>query len=895
MIFPFKRKINAPVFGEGIKTFGIIFIIFYANIGLFAQSADSLKLQNVISDSLITSNVKSASVDSVEKTKKYDVDDIVFANSSDSLSFDVTNKKMYLYGKGELKYKTSDLKSADIAIDFTNNSLEAKGAYAPDDTTFSNLIDTPVLSEAGQVYEGTTIKYNFKTQQGYISLAKNTDKDKSYRGEKVKKVDKKTFFIEDGTYTTCDADTPHTHFTASKMKVIQNDKIIANWIFMYVGGVPLPIPLPFAVFPNESGRRSGIIVPTYGYDSQLGYTFRNFGYFWAMSDYMDLMLGADYYTMGGYRYRTRYRYKKRYSYSGNLNAEVANLIQGEKGDPDYSENFNWNLSLRHTQEINPTSSLNANLSFMSNSYLKQNTLNYNDRVSQTISSSANYSKRWDESGTSLTLGYSRNQNLANGNITEVLPSLSFNMSQKYPFKRPGVSRNDQKWYEYIGLSYGSDFRNERRKTAFTNTVDSISGYERNIRGGIQHRITINASPKLGYFNISPSINYREKWYDKKTKREYLPEVVSDSTIYYLNERDVKEINFVRTFDFNLSASTKIYGMAEPGILGVKAFRHTLTPSISYNYQPDFRNEFWNYYDEVYNPNSEKIERYDKYQNGIFSGVGAGESQSINFSLGNLFEMKTEKDPTDTSSQEKKITLLNLNASTGYNFAADSLRLSDLNVSFRTQIGSIISLNGSSNFTFYDYNVINTASSSYANKVNKFLLSEGKGLLRMTNLNFNLSTTLAGDKISGEERDGKNQKVQPENEEDFANIEDKNRRQTLDEESSNFTIPWNLGLNLNYNLNKSHPEKSIVTANTGINLSLSLSQNWRLTFRGNYDLEEKKLNSPQVTVYRDLHCWEMNFTWTPIGVWRGFRFEIRLKAPELSDLKVTKSKDIYSRY
>ncbi len=881
-------------------------LLFFTTSGLFAQNVDSLSSYANPADLLSTVLPDSSSIaDSGKTDKKYDVDAIVFANANDSLSFDVKNKKMYLYGKGELKYNTSELKSADITVDFTTNTLDAKGAVDTAEASEGKLIDTPVLSEADEVYEGTTLKYNFKTQQGYISLAKNVDDDKSYQGQNVKKVDKRTYFVEDGMYTTCDSDTPDTYFTASKMKVIQNDKIVANWIFMHIGGVPIPIPLPFAVLPNQSGRRSGIIIPTYGFNSTQGHTFRNMGYFWAISDYMDLMLGADYYTMGGYRYRTRYRYKKRYAYTGNFTGEYSRLVSnGEAGDPDFQEKLNWSISLRHNQDINPTTSLNANLSFMSNEFLQTNTRSYNDYTTQNVTSNATFSKRWDESGNSLTIGYSRNQNLDNGNITEVLPSMNFNMSQKYPFKREGVAKKDQAWYEYIGFNYGARFNNKRTKTSYTEIIpvevddslsaDTINGYNREIRGGIQHDFTLNASPKIGFFNISPSISYTEKWYDKRLKVDYQEVEDGDSTVYERVESDVKEINFVRDFSFRLSASTKLYGMAQPGILGIKAMRHTLTPSISYQYQPDFSKDYWGYYDEVYNPATEEYEEYDKYRDGIFGGAGSGERQSINFSLGNLFEMKTEKDPTDTASQEQKIQLLNLSASTGYNFAADSLRLSDLRLSFRTQIGNILSFNGSSSYSFYDYEPIESSTS--VRTVNRYLLSENKGLLRLRNLSLNVSTTLSGEKIAGEDRDGKNK---PNGDDEIGNdipdIDDNRGYLGDDTETSDFTIPWTLGLNFNYNLNKNNPDNPVVTSNAGINLSLSLSQNWKLTFRGNYDFEERKLNAPQITIFRDLHCWEMNFIWNPIGRWRGFRFEIRMKAPELRDLKLTKSRDIYSGF
>src|SRR3989339_701463 len=333
------------------------------------------------------------------------------------------------------------------------------------DSTKVKLKQSPKLTEGSETYEGESIKYNFKNQRGYISLAKNKDKGQTYAGEAVNKVDKNTYFIKNGTFTTCDADTPHTYFAASEMKVIQKDKIIARWIFMYIGGVPFPIPIPFAVFPNETGRRSGLIIPAYGQENNRGQFFRNFGYFLAMNDYMDLALNGDYYTKGGWGARSRFRYAERYNFSGSLNAGYSKIILGEANDPNREVRTDWNISWYHNQQINPTTRFDVNLQFLSSNFLRNNSINYNDILSQDITSNATFSKIWDESGASLSINYNRTQNLASGNINESLPNINFSKSMTYPFKRDNVeSLSDQKWYELIGYSYSGQFTNNRRKT-----------------------------------------------------------------------------------------------------------------------------------------------------------------------------------------------------------------------------------------------------------------------------------------------------------------------------------------------------------------------------------------------------------------------------------------------
>ncbi len=821
------------------------------------------KSKTIFIDTVKTKNVRIDSLAVADTLKDNGPDDVVIATASDSITFDVNKKEMYLYGKGEINYKQSKLKSGFIKINFENNNVAAEGRI---DTVKGkiDLVETPILQDGGETYEGKSLKYNFKTKRGFISHAKNKMPDVRYEGDKVKKVDEKTYFIQDGIYTTCNSDTPHTHFTAKEMKVIHKDKIVAKWIFMYIAGVPLPIPIPFAVFPSESGRRSGIIIPAYGTTADKGQFFRNFGYFWAISDYTDLALTGDFYTRGGYGFRGRGRYAKRYNYSGMISGGFSNIHVGEEGDPDRIERKDWNLFLYHQQTIDPTMSLNVNMQFVSSTYFQNNSFNTNELLNQQIISNATFNKRWEESGNSLTLNYNRTQYLNNGNINEVLPSVSFNKNFDFPFRREDADTRDLKWYEYIGYQYDGRFLNRRNK---------LNGIL-NIRGGIEHNLRISANPKIGYFNISPSLNYTEKWYNKRI------ELVNEEN--KIITRDVKEINFVRTFDFNLSASTKIYGLMPINNLGIDAFRHTLTPTISYNYSPDFSKDFWGYYSTVIDSTG-RIIRYDKFNNEVFGGASSSERQAISLSLGNVFELKTLKDLTDTTSQAKKITLLNLNASLSYNFAADSIKLSDLSLYYRTQVGEYFYLSGNVNYTFYD--------NYKGNPINKFLISQNKGLMRMTNFSISFGTDLTPEKIFGkkEVKDTTNYEEQT----DEAFITRNDYIALYNEQPPDYTIPWTLGLTFNYMLNKRNPENIYKTFGMSLRSSLSLSEKWKLTINGNYDFVQKEISAPQVTINRDLHCWEMNFTWIPIGRYRGFNFEIRMKAPQLRDIKVTRSKGIYS--
>jgi len=852
--------------GKVKLTLSLIFLIFilYLPSKLFSQEKDTLL---IIPDTLRTlSQTDSLLAADTTAGKRYDVDTVIYASSSDSLIFRIKEKKMDIYGEGNLQYKETDLKSANIFVDFQTSNIEAEGV--PSDTTPGKYIKTPILSENGEVYEGVRMLYNFKSGQGFIASAGTESEGTIYTGSKIKKVDEETYFVENGVFTTCDKPEPDYNFYSSEMKVIHKEQIVAKWIFLEFGGVPFPIPLPFAVFPIQSGRRSGIIPPVYGEDGTYGTYFSRFGYFWAISDYMDWNLTSDYYTRGSFNLNSKYRYSMRYNFTGQVEGGYSFFKQGEITDADRSERIDWRIKWNHNQNIDPTLRFDANLEFVSGNYLQRNVTNYSELLRNEIVSNATVFKSWDESGNSLSLSYSRRQVIQTGDISEVLPNLNFSMSQKYPF-RSEESTSTQKWYDLIGYSYSGQFQNNRNKT----------GGNLQIRGGIQHNISTSASPKVGYFSITPRISYQEKWYNKKVEKLFAGLTTDGEDSIITN--DVHQINFVRTFNFGVGASTKFYGMFQPNILGISAIRHTVNPSISYNYQPDFSKPFWGYYETYLNSKGEEV-KYNKYEREIFGGASTGESQSISFSLANIFEMKTAVDPTDTTSKENKIQLLNLTAGISYNFAADSLKFSDLNLGFRTQVGDFFSFNGSSSFTLYDYE-------GNIPRINKYLINEGKGFLRLTNFNFSVSTSLSAEKLKSKEE---KETAAPEGE--FELGEAKNVYKGIyDEEEADFSIPWDISLTYNYNLSRPTPLAETSYSNISGGFNFNLTPNWKFSFTGSYDFESKEFAAPQIRVSRDLHCWTMNFTWNPIGTYTGYRFEIRVKAPQLQDLKITKQDQFFS--
>ena len=853
-----------------IKRLNFLLFFLLGVVTLTAQTQGDKPLSMPKDTTVVKDSLKTAA-DTLHK-KGSDVDSVVYASGKDSLIFYVQDRKMEVYGTGDLKYKNTNLKSGKIYVDFITNNVQAFGKES--DSLKGQLTETPVLVDKGEEYKGTRMRYNFKTTRGYITFAATKGDEASYSGAKINKMDKSTLFIEHGLYTTCDAAEPHYCFYGTEMKVIQKEQMMGKWVWLTFAGVPFPIPLPFVVVPLQSGRRSGIIPPAYGESGSYGKYFSHMGYFFAINDYVDEALTGDYFTKGSYRLNSRFRYAKRYDFSGSMQASFADLVTGEKTDAGRTEEKSFDLQVVHNQTLTPTSRFDVNLHFMSSDYNKLNTTDSTQLLNNVITSNATYYKNWEELGSSMSINYNRTQNLSSGNITEVLPSISFSKSQFYPFKS-SASSTSSKWYELFGVNYSGQLQNRRVK----------EDGDLQIRGGIQHNIGMSVSPKIGYFNVAPYFNYKEDWYTKQLDRTAVLNAAGtgDSII----DNDVHKLGFMRTYSMGVTASTKLYGIIQPQFAGISAIRHVISPSISYNFTPDYSKDKWGYYNKYKSAYTGKEVLYSKYQKEIFGGASQGESQSISMSVDNIFEMKTATDPHDTTSKENKIQLLNLNGGLSYNFAADSMRFSNLSLGYRTQVGSILSFSGSSSYSLYSYD-------TSGRSINKYLLNDKKTLLRLNSFNFSVSFNFSGDKItSGKNEGDKTQEGSTPGTASAYQEASKTYRGIYETEEADFSIPWNISLNYNYSMSKSNPFVTTKYSNVSGNFNFNLTKTWKFIVSGSYDIDNKKFAAPQVAVTKDLHCWLMSFTWNPLGTYTGYRFEIRVKAPQLQDLKVTKTDNFYS--
>lgn len=821
-----------------------------------------------------TSNVRQpAARDSVVSTKS-GVDTVVTYLAKDSIVYSLNTRFMNLYGKSELKYRTIGLKAERVDVNWDSATLNAVGIPDTARSAKKKFIGSPVLVDGGETYNGSRIGYNFRTQKGKITLGETEIEKGYYHGEAIKKVEKDVLYVAGGRYTTCDAPEPHYYFYSPKMKVMLRDHIVAEPVYFYIADVPV-FALPFGVFPNQSGRRSGIIAPAYGSDERRGHYLSHFGYYWAMNDYMDLSSTFDWFTRGGWLNRSMFRYALRYDFTGSVSVNFTNLFTGESGDPNRTEQRDYNIRISHNQQIDPTTRADVNFTFASGSFFRNTSSNINEILQQNIVSNATISKSWDDGSRSLTVDIYRDQNLSTNDVGERLPSFSFNQGQFFPFRKSSRSRSqsadasgEYSWYEMIGVSYSA--QGQLNRTVVHTTVDSTIVEQRNERAGINHQVSVNASPKLGHFTIAPFISYTEKWYNRSIRRDSL------------GSYDVNGFQAVRVFSTGVSASTRFFGIVQPQIFGITSVRHTVTPSLTLSYQPDFSDPRFGYYGSYVDTTGQTI-RYDKFENSAYGGASAGRQANLGLSIGNNFEMKVRSD--DTVQQERKIQLMNIGANIGYNFAADSLRLSPLSLSYRTDIGNILSLSAG---TTHDFYVFDPASHR---RINKFVWTKGQYFPDLTSISFSASTTLSGEKKQKSSTSSIPQGVLQEQERVSGQVGSSVTPSTYSglfgEESPDFDIPWNLTLSYTFSQNQADPTQKTRSSSVNATLSFNLTERWKFSTGGSYDFVRNEFAAPSVNIYRDLHCWEMNFSWFPIGFYRGYRLELRIKAPQLQDLKVTK--------
>ena len=822
--------------------------------------------------------------------------------ASDSLVFNLrgSERSGTLHGDAAVTYEDAFLSAWEIDLLLADEELHARGLASD-----TGWVGKPLIRQGEDEFTGSQLAFSLQTQRGRVVGAQTQYEEGFIAADVVKALEDSTLFIRNGVYTTCSCVTdPSYSLRSNKMKMVDREWIYTGPIQLYLFNIPTPLWLPFGFLPAQDNRRSGPLPPTYGED-EFGFYLRDWGWYFAMNDYMDLQLQGGFWTRGSWEVQTLYRYKKQYAFDGQLRVDYGRFRNGEKGDPGFSVRRTQSLRWNHNQNIGQHSNFNANVNLTTSSYLRAVSQDYTDRVRQDIQSSVRYSKRW--SGQNLSIQASQRQQLSTGQVSMTLPSLSFTQRSLKPFQRrnrlPGSGESIR---DKITVSYSGSVDN---RFSFTPLPDedllargdtlateitwfdaalSANDYRRATGDDTQydfqasHRIpitapfSVNRIPLLGNINLNfnPSFTYTENWYLRTERRTPALEgsgvdVTADPGFFAL-----------RQFTSSFSASTIFYGMFPVKAFGFQGLRHTVRPNIGMSFRPDFYNDRWGYTRSYEDASGNEIDY------PIVSGVNRGPQQSLNFSLNNTFE--TKRVPADSletqqvSSALRALKLFDVNVSSSYNFAADSLKMSDVSLTARTRILGKVDIDLRSAFSPYQ---LGTTGS----RINESAFAWTTPFGRLTSTSVTLRTSLrsrqgAGDRPVTTPRGGF---VQPGGQ--LANAgsvvgtgASTFLQNTYATAGADFSIPWSLNMDFSYGVTKPGT-MTIRRAILNASFDFSLTPNWKVASRTGYDFEAKRMATTNISLARDFDCWQMAFNWVPFGLYQSWGFDLHVKSGHLKDL------------
>lgn len=804
-----------------------------------------------------------------EQSASGTVDTIVTFTAKDTAYFRPTQKTLRLRGASNVSFKTQQISAEEIILNFENSTMKAAGIR----DASGRVVGFPVLRDNGEEYAGRSMDYNFVTGKGRVEFGETSVEGGYYYGSAIKRIDESTAFIENGCFTTCDAPHPHFYFTSPKMKVVTNDKIFLDPLLWYVDDVPV-FALPFGVFFSlERGRRSGLIMPSPLVTSDRGVALQNLGYYFAINDYLDAEITTDLTSKGGFTIYGRGQYVVGSNLRGNAELRFG-YTRFNVLDPFA---MNMGLQAAHSQQLRPGESIVADVLYTTQRLFQNTSFNPTDRLRQNARSNISY-QRTLYNGMTLNAGYTRDQNMLTGAVSQS-PSVNFGIPQLQPFKglaAPGSWVGDIQFsYRATGRYNHSTFR-PADTGSFTTTESSV----------IEHRPSVIITPRLGNVQISPSLIFSENWYFRRQTQSVNP---ADSTI-----RTSFESGFFReyTYGVGVSASTFLYGMAKPDILGLKAIRHTLQPSIGLQYIPDQSDSALGFYGRYTSPITGQSVQYSRFGSG--GQLASQRTQAlVTGSFLNRVAIKVNQGDT----VDKPIELFTLTASTSYNMAADSLQLSPVFFNLRTPVLDEFDFNVNGVLSPYDQvRAIDPATGrSQWRDVNQSLLGAGKGLARLTSLNVQFGTRFAG---------GQSQTSTQQTSNDSSSSSLKELEQRFDQRLnstvrrhdifgdnspgwSELQMPWELSANVLYTLQQPNPELVNQSLYVSFRGSVAITPTMRMSITGSYDVLNQEMINPIIDVQKQIHCWYLSLNWVPTGFNRGFFLRFGASAQQLRDFVIPK--------
>jgi lipopolysaccharide assembly outer membrane protein LptD (OstA) len=811
---------------------------------------------------------------------KSDLDAVVDYQADDSIVLDMPGKKAYLYGNAQILYDDIKLNADFIIIDFDNKDVFATGII--NDTT-KRYLGRPAFEDAGKVYEADTMRYNFESKKGISYGVLTTEKDGFIHGERVLRDSLENIYVKNARFTTCNLPDPHFYIKADKIKVIPQKQIITGPANLVIADINTPLVVPFGFFPIPEKRKHGILFPTFGESTDRGFNLRGLGYYVPINDFIDVQASADIYFRGSWGLTVRSNYNRRYRYRGNLQFSYNRNEFGEPESPSFSVSNDYNLRWNYVRDskAKPGSNFSANVNFVTSSFLKNNTTNYQDIISTNSNSSVSYSRGFFNRKLNLSLASNMNQNLTTGALNLTLPQLTANVSRQMPFKNFDTKNETAKSFmRNLGISYQGTFRNEIQTVdtvliagigeAFGRpTVSTNPNILEDAKSGVSHSIPISTSFKaLKWITVSPNFSFNEYWYLKTTEKTW--DNVNDTLLVDNNIRGFDRAYSYRT---SIGMSTILYGMKifkkeSP----LQAIRHVMRPNISAVWNPDFNSGEENGFRSVQTDTPSVFSSYSIYENGSLGRPSNGPTASINFGIGNNLEIKVKSAKDTANGGVKKIKIIeSLNFGSGYNFLADSFHLSIFRISGNTTILNKVRMTFSTSFDPYGADLTGDGTSTRRNTDYAWNTMDKLG--HFTQSNLSIATNLNPDAFKRKTSDNVN-----DDELEFIN---NNMDNYVD-----FNLPWSLSLNYNFRALTPALLESTITQSVTFRGDIKLTENWKIEVNSGYDITNKEIAITSLNLFRDLHCWQMNFEWFPIGR-QMFSFGINVKSSTLQDLKLNR--------
>ena len=808
----------------------------------------------------------------------------VVYDAEDSIITSLSGNTVELYNQAIVEYGDIKMEAGYIRIEFDKSELSARGIT----DTAGEIIQKPIFTEKGKQYRADEMRYNFESQKARINKVITQEGEGFLHGEHIKKTDEKTFYIKNGSFTTCSHEDPHFSIVTPKAKVISGEKVVTKFAYLEIADIPTPLMVPFGFFPTTDKRKSGIIIPAYGNSEFRGYFLQNGGFYWATNDYMDLTLQGDIYTQGGFGLRANSNYKMRYKYSGNVDLSYNLLRFGREEFAEFiSQSFNnssdFAIGWRHQQDpkSNPSNRFSANVNIATAQYFKVTSINPNQVQQNRLNSSVTYSKNWVGRPYRMNVTLNHSQNNQTQQLTLTLPQVNFATNRFFPFKN-SERVGGKKWYEEIGITYTVDGQN-RITTRLDKPVFTENVFRDSSQMGIRHNIPIAANYKV-FRNIvfNPSVNFTERWYPSKLEYGYdtaTERVVAVDTLrgFFAN----------RDFNVNANFSTRLYGLFRyRGYL--QALRHQFTPNVGFSYRPDFSDDAWGYYQRVRNESTGEDEVVNPYSRGVYGSAGSGQQGNINLGMQNTLEAKV-RDEKDSTGLKKIKILERFSLNTAYNMAAEERPWSDLNMAVSSSaLEGLVRMNYNSRYSFYGFD------NGEGGLQNQTAWEVNRQLLRVTSQTFTLGLNLNANRFRGKGK--KEKEEEPGKGDDNPAAVDEPAPPDLGVTEGDvdyyslpgyvdFKAPWSL--NLNYNMRKNSGGAGAPTISQAItaNGNIDITEGWKIAFSTGYDIEAERFTITTFDFYRDLHCWEIRCSWVPIGFQQTYVITINVKADMLQDLKL----------